>query len=136
MKYLFDEYGQTFLSLFISIGIITTFICLILVEVLNVNVKAIENETNNKLFIEETIPVKIDNFVCTDAVIKKGYKFNYQNYTHATNSNDDDISSYITLYEDIDTSEEDEKEAIYILRYNGEKMVGKAKVIIENEEYD
>lgn len=136
MRYLFSEYSQTLLSMVVSLLILTMFIGVLLTDILDVNVKTIENNTNNKLFIEESIPVSIDSFVCKDTIVTIGEEFDYKKNCKATNSKGEDISSFISLYEEIDTDNKGEKEAVYILRYNGEKMIGKAKVIIEDEEYD
>ena len=140
MKSIFEEYGESIISIICSLVIITMFISVFLLEVLGTNAEAIESRTieSRPLGMEEQI--RIRSFNVRDILIRQGEEINYNGRIEAVNDRgdyggiDEDISSYVRLYEDVDTSSPGIKEATYVLRYNGETRFTKAKIIVVNEE--
>ena len=133
MKLLFEEYGS--LALSIVCGVIVLSLCLsfLIDRMFLSSTTIIENNINEKPLKNENAPVSIGSFVVNDAYVKQGGTFDYKKRVKAYNTNNEDISSYVTTKNKIDTSKTGETEVTYILRYNGETMLGKAKLFIEKE---
>ncbi len=135
MRLLFDEYGDTIFQAVVSIIIYSIFISFFLTKLLGMNVSYIKEEVNIPELSGVTSKVKVNEFRVKDGLIKVNEKFNYEDRAYASNSLNEDISSYITLddYANIDTSKPGEKDVTYILRYNGQTLAKKAKLIIVDE---
>lgn len=140
MRGLFSEYGDTTLSIVVGVVTLSLFIGILFSEIIPVSVEAIETNVNDKIVENDKI-VSIKEFIVKDGTCHQGEGYDYQNKIIAINSRDENIKNFVSLNEPIDTSEVGEQEVTYVLRYNGEKRVGKAKVFIEaimeeeNEKY-
>lgn len=130
MKLLFEEFGNTALAIVVSIVTLGIFLSVLLVDVLPISVKEVEINVNEKAIDNNEI-VKIKNFIVKDGVAELGNDFDYRDRVEAINSRDEDISNFISLSQPLDTSTIGEKDVTYVLRYNGEKRLGKAKVFVQ-----
>lgn len=139
MRLLFEEYGRAIIATVTCSIILSIFLFFLFVVIYPNSVEAIELNVNDIKTVDDKIPVSIGEFIVNDAVIKQGDSFDYQKRIYATNTKGEDISTYVSLMNVVDTSSAGEKQANYILRYNGQTMIGNTRVIVEgfdNEEYD
>ena len=130
MKFIFSEFGDVALSAICGVLIIGLFISVIFTQVLPIGAEAIETNINETPLQNNRI-VTIENFVVKDAVLNVGENFDYKDRIIATNSRGEDIREYVTIENLPDTTTPGEKEIMYVLRYNGEKALGKAKLFVE-----
>ena len=139
MKSLFEEYGETVLSVIYGTIIVTVFISVFLVEVLGFSV----SQTGESVIETDRsgigTPVGIRSFEVRDILIEKGEEINYNDRVFATNDRgdfggtDEDISGFVSVYQAPDVSTTGEKEITYVLRYNGDTRFARAKVIVVKE---
>ena len=140
MKRLFEEYGDVMLSATISIIIVLLFIGAIITTLLNQNIKILGENTVQSITYKAQGKIGIRTFKAKDILIKQGEEINYLDRIEAMNNrgdygeNDEDIRSYVTIYNQIDNNEIGEKEIVYALRYNGQTQFLKAKLIVIGEE--
>ncbi|MBR0461930.1 MAG: hypothetical protein IJJ00_04370 [Erysipelotrichaceae bacterium] len=140
MKNLFEEYGESIISLICSLVIVTMFISVFLIEVLGTNAGMIGDNTVEARPAAPEDEIRIRAFSVRDILITQGEEINWNGRIEATNNrgdysgSDEDISSYVSLYGDVDTSSPGVKEATYVLRYNGETRFAKARVIVTPRE--
>ena len=132
MKGLFEEYGEVLLQAFISSIIFSLFISFFLVTLLDTNVNILKEDLKPLQLNFDTNLVSIKDFGAYDAAVEVNEEFNYMDNVWASNTNDEDIKSYISIlnYDVLDTSKEGEKDITYVLRYNGESRAIKAKLIV------
>ena len=132
MKGLFEEYGEVFLQAIISSIIFSLFISFFLVSLLDTNVNLLKEDFKPLELNLDTNLVSINDFGAYDAAIEINEEFNYMDNVWASNTNGEDIKSYISIlnYNTLDISEEGIKDITYVLRYNGETRAIKAKLIV------
>ena len=132
MKGLFEEYGEVFLQAIISSIIFSLFISFFLVSLLDTNVNLLKEDFKPLELNLDTNLVSINDFGAYDAAIEINEEFNYMDNVWASNTNGEDIKSYISIlnYNALDISEEGIKDITYVLRYNGETRAIKAKLIV------
>ena len=132
MKGLFEEYGEVLLQAFISSIIFSLFISFFLVSLLDTNVNILKEDLEPLELNFDTKLVSIKDFGAYDAAVEANEEFNYMDNVWASNTNDEDIKSYISIlnYDVLDTSKEGEKDITYVLRYNGESRAVNAKLIV------
>ena len=140
MKSLFEEYGESIISIICSLIIITLFVSVFLLEVLGSNAGIIGSSTIEAKPAADEEHIRIRSFNVRDILISQGEEINYNGRIEAHNDRgdyggvDEDISGYVSLYNEVDTSSAGEKEAVYVLRYNGETRFAKARVIVVDNE--
>ncbi len=78
-------------------------------------------------------PVNIKQFEVKDVLINVGEEFCLKDNVLALNTNDEDITSYVTIKEEVDFSKVLDNEVTYILRYNGVSKAIKGRLIIVDE---
>ena len=131
MRKIFEEYGDVAIAMVVGLGVISLFLGIYLTSVLGTSSNIISNGAKEEV-IENVEPVTIDmnNLEIKNSVAYLNEEFDYTTRVKAINSKGEDISSFIYLEEDVDTSKKGEQEVNYILSYNGEKVKTKAKVIV------
>ena len=131
MRLLFEEYGDVIFSSVCVLVVLGIFLSSFLNQTLTVSANSI-NRGAEEVKLYEANPVLIDeaSFVVKDVVVNQGDDFNFYDYIKAYNTKGEDIRDYVSLYNTIDTFSLGEKQAAYILRYNGQTMLGKAKVFV------
>ena len=142
MKALFEEYGDTLISLVSGIIIITTFLFIFFVEVFHININILSENTMETIPNIHGEPIGIKSFKVKDILVKQGEEINFVDRVEASNNRgdyggiDEDISNFVTIYNNIDTNVLGEHDIEYVLRYNGESKFAKAKVIVApNEDF-
>lgn len=142
MKALFEEYGDMLISLITGIIIITTFLFIFFIEVFHININILSEHTMETIPNIHAEPIGIKSFKVKDILVKQGEEINYLDRVEATNNRgnfdgiDEDISSFVSIYNTVDTNVIGEHDIEYVLRYNGESKFVKAKVIVApNEEF-
>lgn len=133
MKLLFDEYFDILYEALISLFIILSVVFILSKNVAFINTKYLSKVINPITITDRENIETIEEFSVSDAVIKINEDFEYQKYIKAINKNGEDISSYVTLLNSPDTSKEAVEDLIYLLRYNGQTIAIKSKLIITNK---
>lgn len=142
MRALFEEYGDMLISLVSGIIIVITFLFIFFVEVFNININILSENTMETVPNIHVEPIGIKSFKAKDIIVKQGEEINYVDRVEASNNRgdyggiDEDISNFVTIYNNIDTNVLGEHDIEYVLRYNGESKFIKAKVIVApNEDF-
>lgn len=130
MKIIIKEFGDVALSLIGGILVLGIFFSVLFSNILPIGAEVIEINASNKVLNNNKL-VSIKNFIVKDGYVRKGEAFDYKDRIIATNSRDENISNFVSIVNAVDTSSIGEKEVTYVLRYNGEKRVGRAKVFVE-----
>lgn len=134
MKLLFEEYSSALLQSFICVGIISFLIGTFLSSILNSNNQILSHELSLVNLNSDYLVTKMDKFEVKDSLIQLNEEFDYTKYVSAYNSLGDDISSYVTLLKEPDTSILGNQKLTYLLRYNGEIYAIDSKLVIVNED--
>ena len=142
MKSLFEEYGDMLISLVAGIIIVVTFLFIFFVEVFNININILSEHTMEMIPNIHAEPIGIKSFRVKDILVKQGEEINFVDRIEASNNRgdyggvDEDISDFVTIYNNIDTNTLGEHDIEFVLRYNGESKFVKAKVIVApNEDF-
>lgn len=136
MKILFDEYSSTLLQALVCVGVLCFFIGTFLSNVLSSNNRLLQNEISLVYLGNEYTATSIEKFEVKDSLIKVNEEFDYTKYVSAYNSLGDDISSYVTLSNNPDTSEVGTKKLTYLLRYNGQTLAIDSKLEVVDEKQE
>ena len=131
MRLLFDEYGRLVLAIVCSTILLVFFLSVFVDETMTKSIKAMEYNINDVPEAGDGEIVSIEHFLVKDGIVKQGETFDYRDRVEATNSKGEDISSFVRIDKEVDTSNPGEKEVTYYLRYNGDTMPGRAKVFVE-----
>lgn len=130
MKLLFDEYSSAIFEALVCIFVYVFFVYIFLNGVLNTNVEYIGKVISPIDIYTDNELTHINEFKVRDILIDVNEKINYRDYISASNTRNEDISSYVSILNMPDISKEGEYELSYLLRYNGETKAIKAKLII------
>lgn len=130
MRLLFDEYGDTILTVLISAIVFSLLISFFLNSLLSINMSMVKEDIKAPELSSDIVPVDIKEFKVKDVLLKVGEEFDLKNNVVALNSNNEDISNFVTIKEDVDFSTVSENEVTYILRYNGASKAIKGRLII------
>ncbi len=133
MRLLFDEYGDTILTVLVGSIIFSLLISFFLNSLLNINMSIVKDDLTAPELSSIVSPVNIKQFEVKDVLINVGEEFCLKDNVLALNTNDEDITSYVTIKEDIDFSKVLDNEVTYILRYNGVSKAIKGRLIIVDE---
>lgn len=133
MRLLFDEYGDTILTVLVGSIIFSLLISFFLNSLLNINMSIVKDDLTAPELSSIVSPVNIKQFEVKDVLINIGEEFCLKDNVLALNTNDEDITSYVTIKEDIDFSKVLDNEVTYILRYNGVSKAIKGRLIIVDE---
>ncbi len=133
MRLLFDEYGDTILTVLVGSIIFSLLISFFLNSLLNINMSIVKDDLTAPELSSIVSPVNIKQFEVKDVLINIGEEFCLKDNVLALNTNDEDITSYVTIKEDVDFSKVLDNEVTYILRYNGVSKAIKGRLIIVDE---
>ncbi len=133
MRLLFDEYGDTILTVLISAIVFSLLISFFLNSLLSINMSMVKENIKAPELSSNVVPVDVKEFKVNDVLFNVGDDFNLKDNVTALNSNDEDISGFVTIKEDVDFSTVSENEVTYILRYNGASKAIKGRLIIVDE---
>ncbi len=133
MRLLFDEYGDTILTVLVGSIIFSLLISFFLNSLLNINMSIVKDDLIAPELSSMVSPVNIKQFEVKDVLINVGEEFCLKDNVLALNTNDEDITSYVTIKEDVDFSKVLDNEVTYILRYNGVSKAIKGRLIIVDE---
>ncbi len=133
MRLLFDEYGDTILTVLVGSIIFSLLISFFLNSLLNINMSIVKDDLIAPELSSIVSPVNIKQFEVKDVLINVGEEFCLKDNVLALNTNDEDITSYVTIKEDVDFSKVLDNEVTYILRYNGVSKAIKGRLIIVDE---
>lgn len=133
MRLLFDEYGDTILTVLVGSIIFSLLISFFLNSLLNINMSIVKDDLIAPELSSIVSPVNIKQFEVKDVLINIGEEFCLKDNVLALNTNDEDITSYVTIKEDVDFSKVLDNEVTYILRYNGVSKAIKGRLIIVDE---
>lgn len=133
MRLLFDEYGDTILTVLVGSIIFSLLISFFLNSLLNINMSIVKDDLTAPELSSMVSPVNIKQFEVKDVLINVGEEFCLKDNVLALNTNDEDITSYVTIKEEVDFSKVLDNEVTYILRYNGVSKAIKGRLIIVDE---
>ncbi len=133
MRLLFDEYGDTILTVLVGSIIFSLLISFFLNSLLNINMSIVKDDLTAPELSSIVSPVNIKQFEVKDVLINVGEEFCLKDNVLALNTNDEDITSYVTIKEEVDFSKVLDNEVTYILRYNGVSKAIKGRLIIVDE---
>ncbi len=133
MRLLFDEYGDTILTVLVGSIIFSLLISFFLNSLLNINMSIVKDDLIAPELSSIVSPVNIKQFEVKDVLINIGEEFCLKDNVLALNTNDEDITSYVTIKEEVDFSKVLDNEVTYILRYNGVSKAIKGRLIIVDE---
>ncbi len=133
MRLLFDEYGDTILTVLVGSIIFSLLISFFLNSLLNINMSIVKDDLTAPELSSIVSPVNIKQFEVKDVLINIGEEFCLKDNVLALNTNDEDITSYVTIKEEVDFSKVLDNEVTYILRYNGVSKAIKGRLIIVDE---
>lgn len=131
MRLLIEEYFRSLLTIVYSVAILTFVMVILISSMYPLSIEAIKVNVNEYKTDNNKMKISIGNFTVKDATINKGDQLEIMDNVVATNSKGEDISNYVSLLSEINTSIVGKKEANYVLRYNGETKLGKAFVFVE-----
>ena len=121
MRRLFSEYGTTILELICSLLFFAIFISLIQ----NQSVKEVVSYDNYEIGIKSSdvvVDMNEEDFVVSNASIAYGSEFNYLDYVEAHNTKGEDVKSFVSVLNNLDTTNVGENIVKYVLRYNGQNI--------------
>ena len=133
MRLLFDEYGDTILSVLIGAIIFSLLFSFFLTNLLSINMSIVSKDIKAPELSSSIYPLDIKEFKVEDVLLNVGDEFDLKKNVTALNDNDEDISNFVTIKEDIDFSKVNDNEVTYLLRYNGKTMAIKGRLIIVDE---
>lgn len=139
MKSIFEEYADTLLSIVISLIIISSFVSIFLTMTLHSSSRILAKETIQKISYSNNATIGIRTFEVKDILVYKNEDFNFYERITATNNRgdfggeDEDIRSFVHIFNNVDTTTLGEKEIIYCLSYNDETIFKKASVIVVDD---
>lgn len=133
MRLLFDEYGDTILSVLIGAIIFSLLFSFFLTNLLSINMSIVSKDIKAPELSSSIYPLDIKEFKVEDVLLNVGDEFDLKKNVTALNDNNEDISNFVTIKEDIDFSKVNDNEVTYLLRYNGKTMAIKGRLIIVDE---
>ncbi len=133
MRLLFDEYCDTILSVLIGAIIFSLLFSFFLTNLLSINMSIVSKDIKAPELSSSIYPLDIKEFKVEDVLLNVGDEFDLKKNVTALNDNNEDISNFVTIKEDIDFSKVNDNEVTYLLRYNGKTMAIKGRLIIVDE---
>lgn len=133
MRLLFEEYADALYEVLVCVIVVVFIILGTTKEILNINANYLESQTEGIVLNNEYVGVGIKEFSVKDQLIFVKKKFNVTKEVSAKNTRGEDIRTYVSVLENVDTSKAGEYELTYVLRYNGQFQAIKAKLIIVDE---
>lgn len=121
MRRLFSEYAMVCLELICGILILGIFITTTKSD----EIKRIISKNNHEdglVPFNTKVEVNEVDFVVNNASVAYGDEFNYLDYIEAYNNKGEDIKSFVSVLNDIDTTKVGENVVKYVLRYNGQNI--------------
>ena len=133
MRLLFDEYGESILTALIGAIILSLLFSFFLTDLLSINMSIVSKDIKAPELSSSIYPLDIKEFNVEDVLINVGEEFDLKKNVTALNDNNEDISSFVTIKEDVDFSKVNDNEVTYLLRYNGKTRAIKGRLIIVDE---
>ncbi len=133
MRLLFDEYGESILTALIGAIILSLLFSFFLTNLLSINMSIVSKDIKAPELSSSIYPLDIKEFNVEDVLINVGEEFDLKKNVTALNDNNEDISSFVTIKEDVDFSKVNDNEVTYLLRYNGKTRAIKGRLIIVDE---
>lgn len=133
MRLLFDEYGDSILTALIGAIILSLLFSFFLTNLLSINMSIVSKDIKAPELSSSIYPLDIKEFKVEDVLINVGEEFDLKKNVTALNDNNEDISSFVTIKEDVDFSKVNDNEVTYLLRYNGKTRAIKGRLIIVDE---
>lgn len=133
MRLLFDEYGESILTALIGAIILSLLFSFFLTNLLSINMSIVSKDIKAPELSSSIYPLDIKEFNVEDVLINVGEEFDLKKNVTALNDNNEDISSFVTIKEDVDFSKVNDNEVTYLLRYNGKTRAVKGRLIIVDE---
>lgn len=133
MRLLFDEYGESILTALIGAIILSLLFSFFLTNLLSINMSIVSKDIKAPELSSSIYPLDIKEFNVEDVLINVGEEFDLKKNVTALNDNNEDISSFVTIKEDVDFSKVNDNEVTYLLRYNGKTRTIKGRLIIVDE---
>lgn len=133
MRLLFDEYGESILTALIGAIILSLLFSFFLTNLLSINMSIVSKDIKAPELSSSIYPLDIKEFNVEDVLINVGEEFDLKKNVTALNDNNEDISSFVTIKEDVDFSKANDNEVTYLLRYNGKTRAIKGRLIIVDE---
>ena len=133
MRLLFDEYGESILTALIGAIILSLLFSFFLTDLLRINLCFVSKDIKAPELSSSIYPLDIKEFNVEDVLINVGEEFDLKKNVTALNDNNEDISSFVTIKEDVDFSKVNDNEVTYLLRYNGKTRAIKGRLIIVDE---
>lgn len=133
MRLLFDEYGESILTALIGAIILSLLFSFFLTNLLSINMSIVSKDIKAPELSSSIYPLDIKEFNVEDVLINVGEEFDLKKNVTALNDNNEDITSFVTIKEDVDFSKVNDNEVTYLLRYNGKTRAIKGRLIIVDE---
>lgn len=133
MRLLFDEYGESILTALIGTIILSLLFSFFLTNLLSINMSIVSKDIKAPELSSSIYPLDIKEFNVEDVLINVGEEFDLKKNVTALNDNNEDITSFVTIKEDVDFSKVNDNEVTYLLRYNGKTRAIKGRLIIVDE---
>ena len=133
MRLLFDEYGESILTALIGAIILSLLFSFFLTNLLSINMSIVSKDIKAPELSSSIYPLDIKEFNVENVLINVGEEFDLKKNVTALNDNNEDISSFVTIKEDVDFSKVNDNEVTYLLRYNGKTRAIKGRLIIVDE---